>query len=257
MDMEKHPADPAAAAAPAAPATVPAAPVAPAAPAVTPPAPAAPVAGGLRASDADRDRIAQILSDALAEGRLTPDEHSERLDSLYTLKTVAELDVLVRDLPAPGGSPAASAYAPGTAGRAPAGPAGLPGNAETVVAVCSSSARKGRWRPAAQTRAVSVMGDITIDLTEAVFEQQVTEINVACVLGNVEVLVPENVTLRGHGSGVLGNFEVHGEGRPGTDPNAPVVIIRGFALLGNIEARPKFGSRLVDLAHKLHKRLQG
>ncbi|MGW5344198.1 DUF1707 SHOCT-like domain-containing protein, partial [Streptomyces sp. NPDC004050] len=118
MDMEKHPADPAAATAPAAPATVPAA---AAAPVVTPPASAAPATGGLRASDADRDRIAQILSDALAEGRLTPDEHSERLDSLYALKTVAELDVLVRDLPAPGGSPAASAYAPGTAGRAPAG----------------------------------------------------------------------------------------------------------------------------------------
>ncbi|MEU2395600.1 DUF1707 domain-containing protein [Streptomyces sp. NPDC007369] len=250
--MEKHPADPAAPAAQAVPA-------APAASAVTPAPPAAATAAaGLRASDADRDRIAQILSDALAEGRLTPDEHSERLDSLYTLKTVSELDVLVRDLPAPGGAAATSAYAPDPAGRAPAGPAGgLPGSAETVVAVCSSSARKGRWRPAAQTRAVSVMGDITIDLTEAVFEQQVTEINVACVLGNVEVLVPENVTLRGHGSGVLGNFEVHGEGRPGTDPNAPVVIIRGFALLGNIEARPKLGSRLVDLAHKLHKRLHG
>ncbi|MFD7624993.1 DUF1707 domain-containing protein [Streptomyces sp. NPDC059851] len=252
MDMEKHPADPAAA--PAAAAATPVAPVTP----VTPAVPAVPAAGGLRASDADRDRIAQVLSDALAEGRLTPDEHSERLDALYELKTVAELDLLVRDLPSPGGPTAGPAHAPGPAGAAGmSGAPGVPGAAETVVAVCSSSARKGRWRPAAQTRAVSVMGDITIDLTEAVFEQQVTEINVACVLGNVEVLVPENVTLRGHGSGVLGNFEVRGEGRPGTDPNAPVVIIRGFALLGNIEARPKLGSRLVDLAHKLHKRLHG
>ncbi|WP_347232461.1 LiaF domain-containing protein [Streptomyces sp. C] len=120
--------------------------------------------------------------------------------------------------------------------------------------MCSSSARKGRWRPGARTRAVSVMGDITIDLTEAVFEQQVTEITVTSVLGNVEVLVPENVTLRGYGSGVLGNFEVRGEG-VAADPQAPVVIVRGFALLGNIEARPKRGSRLVDLAAKLRKHL--
>ncbi len=231
VDLEKHPAAPAA-----------------------PVFPATPGAAGLRASDADRDRIAQILADALAEGRLTADEHSERLDSLYAVKTVAELDVLVQDLPAPGGAPAAPAYA-----QAPAavrvGPAGAHGAPETVVAVCSSSARKGRWRPGALTRAVSVLGDIGIDLTEAVFEQQVTEINVACVLGNVEILVPENVTLRGHGGGVLGNFEVHGEGRSGVDPNAPVVIIRGFALLGNIEARPKLGARLVDLALKLRKPL--
>lgn len=101
------------------------------------------------------------------------------------------------------------------------------------------------------------MGDITIDLTQAVFEQQVTEINVTCVLGNVEVLVPENVTLRGYGSGVLGNFEVRGEGRGETDPQAPVVIVRGFSLLGNIEARPKLGARLVDLARKLRKHLDG
>ncbi|MFJ6794622.1 DUF1707 domain-containing protein [Streptomyces sp. NPDC091268] len=220
MDLEKHPAAPAAPAAPA----------------------------ELRASDADRDRIAQILADALAEGRLDAEEHSERLDSLYALKTVGELELLVRDLPAPGGAAREAAFAAG-------GPAGGP--AETVVAVCSSSARRGRWRPGAHTRAVSVMGDITIDLTEAVFEQQVTEINVTCVLGNVEILVPENVTLRGYGNGVLGNFEVHGVGRAVTDPQAPVVIVRGFALLGNIEARPKLGARLVDLALKIRRRLEG
>lgn len=214
------------------------------------PAPGGVAAGpsGLRASDADRDRIAQILSDALAEGRLTSEEHSERLDTLYAVKTVGELDLLVRDLPADTGGhrPAAPAAAPAATAAAAGGPV------ETVVAVCSSSARKGRWRPGARTRAVSVMGDITIDLTEAVFEQQVTEITVTSVLGNVEVLVPENVTLRGYGSGVLGNFEVRGEG-VAADPQAPVVIVRGFALLGNIEARPKRGSRLVDLAAKLRR----
>ncbi|MFJ3878665.1 DUF1707 domain-containing protein [Streptomyces sp. NPDC090077] len=214
------------------------------------PAPAAPAAGpaGLRASDADRDRIAQILSDALAEGRLTSEEHSERLDTLYAVKTVGELDLLVRDLPA-----AAGGHRPAEP-AAPVGAAAAGGPVETVVAVFSSSARKGRWRPGARTRAVSVMGDITIDLSEAVFEQQVTEITATSVLGNVEVLVPENVTLRGYGSGVLGNFEVRGEG-VATDPQAPVVIVRGFALLGNIEARPKRGSRLVDLAARLRKHL--
>ncbi|MFB6619253.1 DUF1707 domain-containing protein [Streptomyces sp. NPDC085524] len=221
MDLEKHPAAPASA------------------------------ASELRASDADRDRIAQRLADALAEGRLNSEEHSERLDSLYELKTVGELEVLVRDLPAPGTGNGLPAYAAGAGAAVPAA------YMENVVAVCSSAARKGRWRPGAHTRAVSVMGDIEIDLTEAVFEQQVTEINVTCVLGNVEVRVPENVTLRGYGSGILGNFEVRGESRGETDPQAPVVIVRGFALLGNIEARPKRGARLVDLAHKLRKRLDG
>ncbi|MEV0410072.1 DUF1707 domain-containing protein [Streptomyces sp. NPDC050448] len=222
-----------------------------AAPGATPAA----VPAELRASDADRDRIAHILADAIAEGRLTAEEHSERLDSLYAVKTVGELEMLVRDLPAPGGTPATPAYAQAPAVPAQAGQAAV---SETVVAVCSSAARKGRWRPGAHTRVVSVLGDVAIDLTEAVFEQQVTEINVTSVLGNVEITVPENVTLRGYGGGVLGNFEVHGEGRAETtDPNAPVVIVRGFSLLGNIEARPKPGARLVDLALKLRKRSEG
>ncbi|MFI5616503.1 DUF1707 domain-containing protein [Streptomyces sp. NPDC051567] len=237
MDLEKHPAAPAPAAAPVAvPATARVA-----------------VPTGMRASDADRDRFASVLADAVAEGRLNAEEHSERLDLLYAVKTVGELEALVRDLPVPGGA------------RADAAPA-LPENrfgaygatsADTVLSVCSSAVRKGHWRPGAHTRAISLMGDISIDLTEAVFEQQVTEIDVTCILGNVEIKVPENVTLRGYGSGVLGNFEVHGDGRAGTDPHAPVVIVRGFSLLGNIEARPKTGSRLVDLALKLRKRLEG
>ncbi|WP_260609966.1 DUF1707 domain-containing protein [Streptomyces sp. WAC06614] len=236
MDLEKHPA------------------AAPAAAAATPAAPAE-----LRASDADRDRIAQILADALAEGRLDAEEHSERLDSLYAVKTVGELELLVRDLPVPGGTaaarPAGAGFPAGAAVPHAAVPPGT-GFAENVVAVCSSSTRKGRWRPAARTRAVSVLGDITIDLTEAVFEQQVTEIDVTCILGNVDIKVPENVTLRGYGSGVLGNFEVRGEGHEESDTQAPVVIVRGFSLLGNIEARPKRGARIVDLAVRLRKRLE-
>lgn len=54
----------------------------------------------LRASDADRDRIADILREALAEGRLTADEHAERVDGVLHAKTVGELDVFIRDLPA-------------------------------------------------------------------------------------------------------------------------------------------------------------
>ncbi|MEU7063495.1 DUF1707 domain-containing protein [Streptomyces sp. NPDC046161] len=219
--------------------------------AAAPAAPAVPPVVELRASDADRDRIAQILADALAEGRLTAEEHSDRLDSLYAVKTVGELDVLVRDLPAAHGA----AWAPAAGAPAPVPAAGPPGAAaETVLAVCSSAARKGRWRPGAHIRAISVLGDVSLDLTEAVFAQQVTEINVNCVLGNVDIIVPENVTLRGYGGGVLGNFEVTDESSAGADPQAPVVIVRGFALLGNIEARPKRGSRVADLARKLRGR---
>jgi len=52
-----------------------------------------------RAGDADRDRVAAVLRDAHAEGRLDVDELSDRLDAAYRAKTYGELEVLTNDLP--------------------------------------------------------------------------------------------------------------------------------------------------------------
>lgn len=63
-----------------------------------------------RAGDADRDRVAAVLREAHAEGRLDADELAERLGAAYAARTFGELAVLTRDLPdpAPGPRPAAS-----------------------------------------------------------------------------------------------------------------------------------------------------
>ena len=45
----------------------------------------------MRASDADRDEVADRLREALAEGRITPEEHAERIDAVYKAKTYADL----------------------------------------------------------------------------------------------------------------------------------------------------------------------
>ena len=54
----------------------------------------------ISSSDADRDRTAAVLGNALATGRLTSTEHAERLDAAYTATTLGELAPLTRDLPA-------------------------------------------------------------------------------------------------------------------------------------------------------------
>ena len=63
-----------------------------------------PVAGGeqgkMRAADADRDRVAGILSAAYSEGRLSRDEYDARLESALSARTHGDLDHLVTDLPA-------------------------------------------------------------------------------------------------------------------------------------------------------------
>lgn len=63
-------------------------------------------AGSVLASDANRDAAAGQLSSALAEGRLTAVEHSQRVGAAYAARTLGELGALTADLPAPAASAA-------------------------------------------------------------------------------------------------------------------------------------------------------
>ena len=53
----------------------------------------------LRASDADREQVAELLRHATGEGRLLVDELEHRLGAALSAKTYAELDAVIADLP--------------------------------------------------------------------------------------------------------------------------------------------------------------
>jgi hypothetical protein len=78
----------------------------------------------MRASDADRDRVIDVLKTGFAEGRLTQEEFTERQDKALAARTYGDLAALTADLPVgpPGGlarhagpfppAPLASPYPP-------------------------------------------------------------------------------------------------------------------------------------------------
>jgi hypothetical protein len=53
----------------------------------------------MRASDADREHVVEVLRDAYAQGRLTNDEFSQRMEAAYAARTYGDLGGLTRDLP--------------------------------------------------------------------------------------------------------------------------------------------------------------
>jgi hypothetical protein len=57
------------------------------------------VVASLRASDSDREQVAERLRHAMAEGRLSGHELEQRLEALYVARTYGQLDALVADLP--------------------------------------------------------------------------------------------------------------------------------------------------------------
>jgi hypothetical protein len=183
--------------------------------------------GRMRASDADRDRIADQLREALAEGRLTPDEHAERLDAVYQAKTYAELAPIVADLPATGGS----GPAPVVRDDLPAPQAGSP----NLVAIFSGAERKGRWLVEPQTNVVSVFGGVELDLRQAVLAQREVNINVVAILGGVSITVPPGVRVVSSVASILGGCSLPPDDAVGAD--APVIRLTGMALLSGIDVK--------------------
>lgn len=186
----------------------------------------------MRASNADRERIAKILHDAMAEGRLTVDELEERLDQVYAAKTMGDLVPVTRDLPVQHQAAAQHAVA------LPSDRVGGRGTSSTAIAIMSGSQRKGPWTVPPTFTAFAMMGGIEIDLTDARFEDPETTIQVFTIMGGVEITVPEDVTVHVTGVGFMGAFEdsAHVIGPPG----GPVIKITGFAFWGGVEVkRPK------------------
>ncbi|HEY5879442.1 MAG TPA: DUF1707 domain-containing protein [Nakamurella sp.] len=198
--------------------------------------------GKLRASDDDRNAVAQLLQTAMAEGRLTPVELQERLDTLYKSRTLSELEPLTLDLPghrdlvprSPAGPIALTKAAPGTS---PQRFGGTP-TSSVAIGIMSGATRAGEWVVPAQFSAIALMGGVDIDLTKARFAERQVTITALAIMGGIDIVVPEDVTVVVNGVGFMGAFEDNA--RTQGTPDGPVVKINGLALMGGVDVkRPK------------------
>ncbi|MFC7895826.1 DUF1707 domain-containing protein [Streptomyces sp. NPDC057381] len=195
----------------------------------------------LRASDADRERVAEVLRDALAEGRLDMAEFEERLDATYSARTYGELAPITRDLPV-GTAVAAPKVSmtkePAAAGEWAGRITGGEGSSSWAVAVMSGFQRKGRWTVPRRFNSFAFWGGGEIDLREALFADGEVVINCVAVMGGIDVIVPPGVEVIVRGVGVMGDFDHRESGVPG-DPGAPRVVVTGFAFWGGVGVRRK------------------
>ncbi len=203
--------------------------------------------GKMRASDADREAVAQVLQTAMAEGRLTPAELQERLDTVYGSKTLSELEPVTWDLPGHTPlvprtptvpqSPPSLSKSPATAPSSSTRIGGVP-TSSLAVGILSGATRNGAWVVPPQFTAVAMMGGVDIDLTEAVFAQRDVTITAVAIMGGVDIVVPDGVTVVVNGVGIMGAFEDNA--RVVGPPEGPVVRINGLALMGGVDIhRPK------------------
>jgi hypothetical protein len=194
--------------------------------------PPRPASRDLRASDADRERVVDVLNAARADGRLSEEEHSGRLHAALTARTLGSLAGLALDLVPPEDQPIQV------------------DGARMITGAFSKASRYGRWVVPEEFTVNAMAGEVTIDFREAILTELHTVLHANAVVGTIKLLVPDGVAVTVGGTMLLGRQKgatpapALGGGRGGPaaprrapaslSPDVPLIEVRCFALLGEV-----------------------
>ena len=168
----------------------------------------------VRASDAERDATMNRLREAAAEGRLTLEELTDRIEAAAGAVMRSDLAPLTSDLPA-------------TAA------VGRPSQAPNVRGV-GDVKRSGTWTVEAENSFRTWFGNIKLDLRQAQISAAETRIHARALFGNIDLLVPEGVEVELQAVTQVGRTKVEsGSGITG----APRIVLTGGTFFGDIKVR--------------------
>jgi hypothetical protein len=157
----------------------------------------------MRASDADRDRVVDMLREAVGDGRLNPDEFDERLEAALSSRTLGQLAVLIADLDRSG-----LATAP----------------AEDVVRIDQrggSVQRTGPWLVPSQLDLRLSWCDVTLDFTDAVIVHDTLLIDMNMRGGSLTLITRPGIFVDA-GTVVMRYADL--DIQPSAEPGAPVLL---------------------------------
>jgi Domain of unknown function (DUF1707)/Cell wall-active antibiotics response 4TMS YvqF len=158
----------------------------------------------LRASDSDRERVITLLSAAAADGRLTPDEHADRVERAYRARTLGDLAGLTVDLAGPADQPIR------LDGRRP------------VAGVFGRDQRGGRWVVPESLPVLAIFGEVELDLREALLQRGRTVVHATLLAGTIHLIVPDGVVVDTTGSALLTRTKIDRSARPAVrGPGSP------------------------------------
>jgi hypothetical protein len=171
----------------------------------------------LRASDADRDRVLALLAEAMSDGRLTLDEHAERVQRACTARTLGELADLTTDLVV-----------------ASAQPVRLDGG-RVISGIFGPAKRDGRWVVPEVLTVTAMFGEVEVDVTQAILQAKHVQLHATVIGGRLRLIVPDGVSV------VVTAPLVLGRRRGGTPlpagADTPVIEVKGLVLGGEIIVR--------------------
>jgi hypothetical protein len=181
----------------------------------------------MRVSDADRNKVAEILREAAGDGRIDFTELDERLEAAYAAKTYAELVPITHDL-APAMTAGAAAAAVDRIER------------QSAVAIMGGVERRGLWTVPEQFTVFCLMGGAELDLREARFSAPAVTVTINTFMGGATIIVNRSTHVVVHGVGIMGGYSA-----PRSDADlqltadSPVVHVKGVAIMGAVSVLRK------------------
>jgi hypothetical protein len=199
----------------------------------------------LRISDHDRHQVAEVLRQAAGEGRIDLEELDERLEATYKAKTYGDLVPITADLPArttdggalmlPTAPPPVPAQAVPAGSPRPMVPAAVYPSSLSFMGECT---RRGVWRLPEQHSAFSLMGSVTLDLREAIFEAREVTITAVAIMAGIDIIVNPQTQVIVDGVGIMGDFSQARDKAPAQiTAGSPVVRVKGLALMAGVTVR--------------------
>jgi hypothetical protein len=180
-----------------------------------------------------RERVIDQLKLNFAHDNLTVEDFEKRIDLAHGGDDRESLKKLIRDLPVLHDDTSPS-Y--GSADSPVSWNSGRIRKNDTMIAVMGGVDRKGPWAPARYNKILAVMGGVDLDFTEAKFPPGTTELDIFCMMGGVDIIVPEGVNVEMSGIPLMGGFE-NKVGHGGWE-NGPTLKIRGVAIMGGVDVKP-------------------
>jgi hypothetical protein len=177
----------------------------------------------VRASDAERHQMVEVLGEHAAAGRITLAELEERVGRAYNAVTRAELAELTKDLPEST-----------TVAAEPATTAPVRKRNRWFFAILGGSTWRGKRRLSGRINVLSIMGGDDLDLREAEIEGNELIINTISIMGGASIYLPDTLDVELSGPAIMGGNDERGSQRPAR-PGAPLIRIRSFAIMGGIE----------------------
>jgi hypothetical protein len=117
----------------------------------------------------DRETAVQRLKEAYAEGHISNEEMDEGLPQVLTAQTHSELVAALASLPEEN-----------------------PGTRSTIAAASGRIKRRGAWRVPRFLKVESAFGRVRLELSRAVIEHPVVDIELAVGTGSAKITVPRD-----------------------------------------------------------------